>query len=148
MPETIKFYRSTGKHGFLSNLYPCELFFEEIKFGSSEHAYQYGKAKDPRIKEYIRAAPSPAVACIVGHGLFPWMVVLGWNNMRVDRMEEVLFQKFCQNKDLAEKLMATRNAILVETSKTDGFWGTGRKGKGRNMLGTLLMDLRDCIVQG
>jgi predicted NAD-dependent protein-ADP-ribosyltransferase YbiA (DUF1768 family) len=31
----------------------------------------------------------------------------------------------------------------VEASKTDAFWGLGKKGNGKNMLGVLLMELRD-----
>lgn len=148
MPVTIEFYRSTGKYGFLSNLYPCKLYVDGILFKSSEHAYQYAKAKGLIVKEYIRAAPTPTLACILGHGLFRWMVVPGWNNMKVDRMKEVLLQKFCQNKGMAEKLMATGDAILIETSKSDGFWGTGSRGKGKNMLGRLLMELRHSIIHG
>jgi predicted NAD-dependent protein-ADP-ribosyltransferase YbiA (DUF1768 family) len=31
---------------------------------------------------------------------------------------------------------------LIEDSKIDAFWGIGSRGKGENMLGVLLMELR------
>lgn len=146
MAEIIKFYRSTGKFGFLSNLYRCKVIYEGIEFGSSEHAYQYGKAKSADIKEYIKSAPTPAVACIVGHGLFPWMVAPSWKDRKLQRMRDVLFAKFTQNEDLRNKLVETGDAILIENSKSDGFWGIGRNGKGKNVLGKLLMNLRGYMI--
>ena len=148
MTEEIRFYRSTGKYGFLSNLYPCKVFCEGSTFESSEHAYQYGKSDDLNIKRYIKDAPTPALACIVGHGLFPYMVKEGWKDEKVNRMYGVLLLKFKQHEDLAKKLLDTGEAILIEDSKSDGFWGVGKNGKGKNMLGKLLMEVRDELRGG
>lgn len=143
MADEIRFYRSTGKYGFLSNLYPCRVVINGTYFfDSAEHAYQYEKANDEKVKQYIWDAPTPTLACIVGHGLFPWMVVPNWKEIRVPTMKEVLWAKFTLNDDLEKKLLNTGDAILIETSKSDGFWGIGRKGKGENMLGKLLMEVR------
>ncbi len=57
-------------------------------------------------------------------------------------MKEVLNKKF-QNPELKEKLLSTGTAILIEDSKTDNFWGIGKKGEGKNMLGKLLMEIRE-----
>ena len=142
MTEIIKFYRSTGVYGFLSNLYRSAIQFEGCEFKSSEHAYQYGKTEDWETKSYIRSAPTPVLACIVGHGLFPFMVVKNWKELRVPRMKAVLLAKFKQHEDLKEKLLATGDAEIIEASKSDGFWGVGKGGHGKNMLGKLLMELR------
>ncbi len=147
MVEEIKFYSSVGEYGFLSNLYRSPVFYEGILFPSAEHAYQFGKAKDWEIKKYILMAPSPVAACIVGHGLFPWMVTPGWKEFRRERMAKVLGAKFEQNEDLKTKLLATGKAILIEDSKSDGYWGIGRNGKGKNMLGKLLMHLRGVLQE-
>lgn len=58
----IRFYRSTGVHGFLSNLFPCDVEFEGRRFASAEAAYQFGKPRDPAIAEWLAAAPTPACA--------------------------------------------------------------------------------------
>jgi len=43
--------------------------------------------------------------------------------------------------------MDTADAALIETSNMDAFWGTGKKGIGKNMLGKLLMEVRDELRQ-
>ena len=58
-------------------------------------------------------------------------------------MKSVLFAKFTQHEDLKAILLSTGNALLIEASKTDAFWGIGEKGNGKNMLGRLLMQVRD-----
>lgn len=145
MTEEIHFYRAVGEYGFLSNLYPCRLLFECQLHRSAEHAYQYGKTNDIKIKQYILDAPTPALACIVGHGLYPWMVVPKWKDIRTIRMKLVLLAKFTQNDDLRDRLRNTGDSTLVEASRSDGFWGMGKKGNGKNMLGILLMQLRGVL---
>jgi predicted NAD-dependent protein-ADP-ribosyltransferase YbiA (DUF1768 family) len=44
--------------------------------------------------------------------------------------------------------VATGEAPLVEESPTDSFWGVGTKGTGKNMLGTLLMQVRRQLRAG
>lgn len=57
-------------------------------------------------------------------------------------MEELLRLKFA-DPDLRAKLQATAPGYLEETNNwNDTFWGVCR-GRGRNTLGSLLMDIRD-----
>jgi predicted NAD-dependent protein-ADP-ribosyltransferase YbiA (DUF1768 family) len=65
-----------------------------------------------------------------------------WNEARVDVMRAVLAAKF-SDPDLRTRLVATGNAELVEENTwNDRFWGRSR-GVGSNMLGQLLMELRE-----
>ncbi len=67
----------------------------------------------------------------------------GWiSGGNVIAMTGTLKKKYDQNPALRAKLMATGDAQLIEDSKRDSFWGVGPDGKGQNMLGTLLMELR------
>ena len=50
--EKILFYRATGAYDYLSNLYRCEIKFKDRTFSSSEAAYQFGKANNPKIAEF------------------------------------------------------------------------------------------------
>ena len=61
-------------------------------------------------------------------------------------MYKVLKVKF-SDPELREKLLGTKNAILIEDSKTDSFWAIGKSGKGKNMLGKLLMKVREEITE-
>ena len=62
-------------------------------------------------------------------------------------MYKVLIAKFTQHEDLKEQLIATGNSFLVEHTKRDKYWGDGGDGgndtKGRNMLGKLLVRVRN-----
>ena len=57
-------------------------------------------------------------------------------------MREVVLAKFTQHEDLRMLLLATGEAKLIEHTANDDYWGDGGDGKGRNMLGQILMELR------
>lgn len=138
----IRFYRASGEYGFLSNLFPRPILFEGVKFSSAEAAYQYGKAKDKKVAEWIVNAPKQHLIAMAGHGLFSWDITPGWSQKKNNRMRKVLEQKFLQHPDLLEKLIATGDKIIIEDSSTDSYWGCGKNGKGKNMLGVMLMEVR------
>lgn len=79
---------------------------------------------------------------------------LVWRNARYDIMLDVLREKFRQNPELMEQLLATGDLILVEASQSDTIWGVGlaadhpditnpSKWRGQNLLGKALMFIRD-----
>ena len=139
--DIIRFYRATGKYGFLSNLYKKSLVFEEREFPTAEHAYQFGKFRDETAREWAMQAPKPHLLAILAHGLFAWDIVENWSKIKLNRMYRILRVKF-SNSVLKSKLLKTGDAILIENSKSDSFWGMGAKGKGKNHLGRLLMQVR------
>ena len=72
-----------------------------------------------------------------------------WEEVKDDVMLKVLRSKFRNNEDLRNKLLETGDAILIEgtTGWHDNYWGICScekcGGVGKNMLGTLLMQVRD-----
>lgn len=62
----------------------------------------------------------------------------------LNAMREVLRAKF-SNPDLKQKLLETRDAYLVHNGPIghDRFWSDNGDGRGQNMLGTLLMEMRN-----
>lgn len=139
----IKFYRANRKHGFLSNLYKAEIEFEGKIFLTSEHAYQYGKFRNLKKADWLMSCPYPDFVAILSHNLFGYDIVSDWKLIKVKRMEAVVRAKFNQHSDLKQLLLDTGNAILIEESKFDNFWGEGKYGKGKNMLGKILMKIRE-----
>lgn len=142
----IRFYRASEKpFGAFSNLYRREIEFEGETFATSEHAYQAGKARKPEVRAWLMAAPSPALLAMAAHGLYYWDVSPGWSRTKFDRMRGVLRAKFTQHVDLRDLLVSTGTARLVETATVDSevnrLWGEVN-GRGQNMLGELLMELR------
>ena len=123
MVDEIKFYRSTGEYGFLSNLFRCTIKFEGGTFRTPEHAYQYGKPKNSTVAQWLAQAPKPHLCAIAAHSLLSWDIRPDWKDIKLGRMRAVLKAKFDQHLELKGKLMATGNAKIIEESKTDAFWG-------------------------
>ncbi len=138
----IRFYRASGEYGYLSNLWPSPITFEGREFRCSEYAYQFGKPNKPGIAEWLIAAPTPSLCAQAAHALFGWQIRSDWAVVKVDRMRFVLLAKFEQNIELGVRLLATGDAELIEESTMDAYWGIGKKGTGKNMLGKLLMEIR------
>ena len=146
-PLEIHFYRANEKpYGVFSNLYPSPIVFEARQFPTAEHAYQAGKARKEAVREWILSAPTPALVAMAAHGLYTWDIVSDWSRTKFDRMRAVLRAKFTQHDDLRKILLATGEARLVEAARVvngvNRTWGEVN-GKGLNMLGVLLMELRE-----
>jgi ribA/ribD-fused uncharacterized protein len=147
----IRFYRANEKpYGAFSNLYRRPVTFEGVVFPTSEHAYQAGKARKPAVRDWILSAPTPALAAMAAHGLYVWDVAPDWAQTKFDRMRQVLRAKFDQHEDLRQLLMSTGNARLVEVGTVNNavnrLWGEV-DGKGDNMLGVMLMELRESYAK-
>lgn len=143
----ISFYRANERpHGAFSNLYRRTIIFEGVEYPTSEHAYQAGKARKDSVREWLMAAPSPSLLAMAAHGLYVWDVHPDWSKTKFDRMKRVLHAKFTQHEDLLHLLLSTGDARLVEKATVDNavnrLWGEVN-GMGKNMLGQLLMEVRD-----
>jgi hypothetical protein len=145
----IRFYRANEKpYGAFSNLFRRPMEFEGREYPTAEHAYQAGKARKDEVREWILSAPTPSLVAMAAHGLYTWDIVPEWSRNKFDRMRKVLSAKFTQHEDLKKLLLSTGNARLVEAGRTantvNRTWGEVN-GKGMNMLGVLLMEVRDEI---
>lgn len=146
-PNEIRFYRANEKpFGVFSNLFQRPITFEGEVFATAEHAYQAGKARKKQVREWILSAPTPGLVAMAAHGLYTWDIVPEWSRIKYDRMRAVLRAKFSQHADLREILLSTGDARLVETGTVPNVvnhtWGEVN-GKGKNMLGVMLMELRE-----
>lgn len=149
----ILFYRSNERpYGAFSNLFRRSVVFEGFTFPSAEHAYQFGKARDPKVAKWLLEAPSPALLAKAAHQLTrAWEVKPGWSRTKVDRMRNVLRAKFRQHLDLWNLLTSTEPHRLVEAGTIDDasgrFWGCTHRPvlmgcRCKNTLGVLLMEVR------
>ncbi|MER9302910.1 NADAR family protein [Mesorhizobium sp. M0496] len=150
--DEIRFYRASEKpYGAFSNLYRRNVVFEGEVFATSEHAYQAGKARKPAVRKWLMEAPSAALLAMAAHGLYYWDIAPGWSTTKFDRMRAVLRAKFTQHPDLRRLLLRTGDARLVESATADNevnrLWGEVN-GVGRNMLGELLMEIRNELRTG
>lgn len=131
--------RFAGEFDWLSNFFPCKVEFEGLTFDNSEAAFQAAKCLDMKERERFFGL-SGGQAKRLGKRV---ELRLDWEDVKIDVMRQVLKAKFGQNKDLADKLIATGNVQIVEGNNwSDHWWGVCR-GVGHNHLGKLLMKLRD-----
>lgn len=144
MNEPIKFYHLKKPYGFFSNfaLYPIHL--KDKIWSTSEHYFQAQKFVNTPHEEEVRLALTAREAAEMGRDR-QRPLRLDWEVVKDDVMREVLCAKFTQHPDLTEKLLATGDAILIEHTKNDKYWGDGGDGSGVNMLGRLLMEIREQI---
>jgi ribA/ribD-fused uncharacterized protein len=69
-------------------------------------------------------------------------ILRNWENIKINVMYEVVKAKFTQHAELTQLLLDTNEAIIVEHTENDDFWGDGGDGRGKNMLGKILMKVR------
>jgi ribA/ribD-fused uncharacterized protein len=133
----ISFFR--GSYRFLSNFYPVRVRWEGKYYPSIEHAYQAAKAPDEALRGPVRRSKTAGEAKALGRKL---PLRRDWESVKFDVMLELLRQKF-GHADLAELLLETEDAYLVEGNTWgDREWGVV-EGKGKNHLGRLLMQVRE-----
>ena len=65
-----------------------------------------------------------------------------WEKVKDAIMREAVLAKFTQHAELRKILLDTGDAKLVEHTENDSYWGDGGDGIGRNMLGQILMSVR------
>ncbi len=61
-------------------------------------------------------------------------------------MREAVRAKFTQSESLKQLLLATHPHPLVQLKPGDDVWGTGPSGKGQNLLGVILQNLRSELL--
>lgn len=129
-----------GKYYFLSNFYDVAVIYDGIWYGNAEAAFQAQKCMKKEEKERFSYLPA-SEAKRLGRKVY---MRQDWNKVKVGIMKNILRAKFDQNPDIQYELMETGNAMLVEGNTWgDTFWGVDMiTGKGQNMLGELLMQIR------
>jgi ribA/ribD-fused uncharacterized protein len=149
--DEVRFYRANERpYGAFSNLFRRPIDFEGRVFPTAEHAYQAGKARKEEVRAWLLSAPTPGLVAMAAHGLYTWDIVPDWSQIKYDRMRQVLRAKFTQHEDLCRLLLSTGSARIVEAGRVANVvnctWGEVN-GKGRNMLGVLLMELRSELMK-
>ncbi|MBB6372631.1 GTP cyclohydrolase II [Chryseobacterium shigense] len=138
----ILFYDEDGLFFEFSNFYPLPVKIDGAFWLTSEHFYQAQKFINDSSKEKIRLAKTAEEAYLLGNNLQESRVD-NWENRRVQIMERAVYEKFSQHDFLKEKLLETGELLIKENSPTDSFWGIGSDGLGKNVLGRILMDIRN-----
>ena len=126
---------------FLSNFYPCAVFYGLDRYYTVEAAYQAAKTKVPLQRAAIRDAAGPHLAKRLGQRV---TLRPDWEQIKREVMSDLLWQKFTRH-DLRDLLLSTGERELIEGNDwRDHYWGICG-GVGENYLGRLLMAIREVL---
>lgn len=132
------------EYRWLSNFWPVKITYGGITYPHVESAYMAMKTEDIETRKKIALLSNPAEAKRAGRTL---KLRKDWDKLKVNVMYTMLKIKFAPGSTLAAKLLDTGDALLVEGNKWgDTFWGVCN-GKGHNILGKLLMQVRKELKQ-
>lgn len=116
---------------------------------TSEHAYQAARYMGVRddIAEQIRHMRS-------AHLAYDFMrnnrsdERPDWFNEKREVMKDIVRCKVAQHAYVQQKLLSTGDALIVEDSPVDPYWGWGPDRQGCNELGKIWMELRQELRDG
>lgn len=140
--ERILFYLKSEPHGWCSNFAEYPIVLNGKLWPTNEHYYQAMKFEGTAREEKVRQAPSAKKAWQLGRDA-RYPIRKDWVRVRDSVMLDAVRAKFSQHAELRDKLLATGEAELVEHTRNDDYWGDGGDGSGRNMLGVMLMAVRN-----
>ena len=147
--KILFFERDRDEFGFLSNFNASNFHLDGRTWPTSEHYYQAQKSTNNMFLNTIYDTELPGKVKRFARRWLeenPSKRVDRWWGKKVEVMEKAVQAKFLQNPDLMTMLLNTYSAELMEDSSHDCFWGTGKDGSGKNMLGNILMELRKLHV--
>lgn len=143
--------RFTGKYGFLSNFYKLTwpIYWHGINYPTVEHFFQAMKTLNYDERLRIANCLTPGDAKKMGRKI---MLRKDWADVKDLVMKMGVTLKFAMNMDIADKLIATGNASLVEGNYWhDNYWGNCMCPKcvnipGRNHIGVTLVIVREKLA--
>eukprot|EP00792_Barthelona_sp_PAP020_P003840 TRINITY_DN1696_c0_g1_i1.p1 TRINITY_DN1696_c0_g1~~TRINITY_DN1696_c0_g1_i1.p1 ORF type:complete len:174 (+),score=33.58 TRINITY_DN1696_c0_g1_i1:68-523(+) len=140
--RTIYFYRQGDEFGEFSNFYPSPVIIDDLLWPTTEHYFQAQKFVGTEHVELVRNAKTASIAAKMGRSR-QRPLRHDWEEVKDDIMRKALLAKFTQYESLKNLLLSTGSRFLVEHTKNDRYWADGGDGSGRNMLGKLLVELRE-----
>ena len=143
--RVINFYSVSESYGCFSNFSDHPVFLLGTRWRTAEHCFQAQKFTDDRIMHRIQMARTPLEAANIGRNRSN-PIREDWESIKVEVMRNIVHAKFAQNSEIRTVLLSTDDALIVEHTRNDDFWGDGEDGTGKNMLGKILMDVRKRLL--
>jgi ribA/ribD-fused uncharacterized protein len=143
--DDIIFYKSGYPfNSCFSNFFHAPILIDGKVWPTSEHYFQAMKFSgiDEEYAERIRLSPKPGKAFFMGRRK---QAREDWGEVKNEVMKNALRAKFTQHQELRQELLKTDNGNIIQRCGHDKYWGDGYPDKGENMLGKLLMEIREEI---
>ena len=157
--EPILFFgadESKGEYRHFSNMSEHPITIDDVKYKTVEHYVQAMKAQEFEDSEMYRKivdTKTPKSAKAIGQKVANFKPEV-WDKKKDEVMEKGVRTKFVQHPTLRKMLLETGDKMIGEANPRDTYWGIGTsmnlekakfssKWRGKNMMGKLLMKLRD-----
>ena len=153
----ICFYDETKDYGCFSNLFPAKFYYCNRVFDSVEQFLLYSKAMMfgcYDLAKQFMICDDPATIKTLSTLQVPEFDSDVWDKTCYAIAKRGVRAKFAQNEELLEELLSTGNKTLAGAFPRDVKWGIGiaigdperfapAKWRGENLLGKILMEVRD-----
>lgn len=155
--NVIGFYHEYDNYGCFSNWYPATFSYAGKCYVSVEQFMMYHKVITFRqydLAKKIMESTDPGVIKTLGRTKFSGFNAELWDSVSKTIVKRGIRAKFEQNPDILKILFDTGDLLLAECSAQDKKWGVGvaitdpahtepSKWSGKNLLGRILMEVRD-----
>jgi ribA/ribD-fused uncharacterized protein len=157
--EPILFFgsdESKGDYRHFSNMSEHKITIDDVEYKTVEHYFQAMKARefeDTEMYQKILKIKTPKAAKAIGQKIANFKPEV-WDKRKDELMEKGVRTKFVQHPTLRKQLLETGDKTIGEANPRDTYWGIGTsmnlekakipsKWRGKNMMGKLLMKLRE-----
>ena len=150
--KNVWFKKVAEEYGWMGNMAPYPIKFDGKVWRTSEALFQSMRFDDDNVKEIIRGEKSPMGAKMKAKKNRDQMVVVPMSELDVENMRKCVKMKFDAHPQLKRQLMNTKDSFIYEdignrNGERHKFWGAKKlsesEGDGNNMMGKILMDLRE-----
>ncbi|MEZ2225658.1 NADAR family protein [Microcoleus sp.] len=140
----IYFYSTRDEYGSFSNFSAHGFELDGEYWPTSEHYFQAQKFPGTHHSDRIRQLKTPKDAAKMGRDrTLP--LRSDWEQVKDEIMKKAVLRKFETHGEIRKILLATGDEEIVENSPIDYYWGCGKDGSGKNMLGQILMAVREIL---
>jgi ribA/ribD-fused uncharacterized protein len=140
----IYFYSTRGEYGSFSNFSAHGFELDGEYWPTPEHYFQAQKFPGTPDCDQIRLVKTPKAAANMGRERTR-PLRKDWEQVKDDIMRKAVLRKFETHPNIREILLATGDEEIVEDSPIDYYWGCGKDGSGKNMLGQIIMEVREIL---
>lgn len=149
--ETVAFSKADMEWGILGNFGRATVVVDGVAFRTTERLFQVMKFSDPEARKAIFLEPNPWKGKRVIARAFEKTVGVrpDWGEIIVDALKFCLMTKYGQCPEFRSELARTGTRYIVEKAspRPDTYSAKlspdGRTWSGSNLMGRLLMELRD-----
>ena len=150
--KTVAFCKVADEWGIFGNFAPTPIVVDSVPFNCTEKLFQVMKFSDTGSRKIIYAQKGQPIKMMARHQEKVGVVREDWGRIFIDVMKFCLMQKYMQSAAFRSELERSKGLFIVEQQanprRPAGAYSAklsedGKNWTGPNIMGRLLMDLRD-----